>query len=69
MHPLEQTIDGERERWATNLIVAIRSLRKHGFTVIQDPLAAEQSEDLDASRSMSRATLGPLSRAAKATAR
>ncbi|MEZ0605732.1 hypothetical protein ACAX43_26720 [Paraburkholderia sp. IW21] len=45
MHPLEQIIDAERERWASNLVAAIRSLRKHGFSVIQDPLAAEQSED------------------------
>ncbi|HEX7934252.1 MAG TPA: hypothetical protein VF573_14420 [Paraburkholderia sp.] len=42
---MEQIIDAERERWASNLVVAIRSLRKHGFSVIQDPLAAEQSED------------------------
>ncbi|WP_454875318.1 hypothetical protein [Paraburkholderia xenovorans] len=45
MHPLEQIIDAERERWASNLVVAIRTLRKHGFSVIQDPLAAEQSKD------------------------
>ncbi|MFM0027378.1 hypothetical protein PQR70_14060 [Paraburkholderia madseniana] len=44
-HPLEQTIDGERERWASNLAIATRTLRKHGFTVVQDPLAAQQSED------------------------
>ncbi|MFM0411219.1 SGNH/GDSL hydrolase family protein [Paraburkholderia dipogonis] len=45
MHPSKQIIDAERERWASNLVVAIRTLRKHGFSVIQDPLAAEQSED------------------------
>lgn len=46
MHPLEQIIDAERERWASNLVVAIRSLRKHGFSVIQDPLlAAQQGEE------------------------
>lgn len=43
--PFGTIIDAERERWASNLVAAIRSLRKHGFNVIQDPLAAEQSED------------------------
>lgn len=45
MHPSKQIIDAERERWASNLVVAVRTLRKHGFSVIQDPLAAKQSED------------------------
>lgn len=43
-HSLERTIDGEHERWASTLMIAIRALRKHGFGVIQDPHAAEQSE-------------------------
>ncbi|WGS55028.1 hypothetical protein LFL96_36750 (plasmid) [Paraburkholderia sp. D15] len=42
----EQTIDAERERWASNFTVAMRSLRKRGFTVVQDPLASQQSNDL-----------------------
>jgi hypothetical protein len=50
-HPLEQTIDGERERWASNLTIAVRTLRKHGFTVVQDPLASQQSKDLQVRQS------------------
>lgn len=50
-HPLEQMVDGERERWASNLAIAIRTLRKHGFTVVQDPLASRQSEDLQVRQS------------------
>lgn len=50
-HPLEQTIDRERERWASSLTVAIRTLRKHGFTVIQDPLASQNREDLQVRQS------------------
>jgi len=38
-------MDAERERWASNLSIAIRTLRKHGFYVAQDPDAARQSED------------------------
>ncbi|APA90288.1 hypothetical protein BJG93_34825 (plasmid) [Paraburkholderia sprentiae WSM5005] len=44
-HPLDQTIDNERERWAENLSIAFRTLRKHGFYVMQDPDAAKQSDD------------------------
>jgi hypothetical protein len=39
-HLLEQTIDSERERWASNISAAMRSLRKYGFLVAQDPNAA-----------------------------
>ena len=43
-HPLDQTIDNERERWASTVAIALRTLRKHGFSLVQDPLAAEQGE-------------------------
>ena len=44
-HPMEAKIDEERERWAANLSFAIRTLRKHGFYVAQDPEAAKQSDE------------------------
>lgn len=44
-HPIEQRVDVERERWAEILAIGIRTLRKHGFYVTQDPDAAKQSDD------------------------
>lgn len=44
-HLVEQQIDTERERWASNLSIAIRTLRKHGFYVAQDPDATRQDND------------------------
>jgi hypothetical protein len=49
--PLEQTIDGERERWTSNLTIAIRTLRKPGFSVVQDPLASQHREDVQVRQS------------------
>jgi len=37
---VEQTVDNERERWASNLSSAMRSLRKFGFLVVRDPNGA-----------------------------
>ena len=41
---MNQTIDNERERWAASLSAAVRSLRKYGFFVVQDPQAAALPE-------------------------
>lgn len=57
MQNSEQVVDDERERWAANLVVAIRTLRKHGFSLIQDPLAAEQSKDVQVRQSHEAACL------------
>lgn len=46
-HPLDMTIDAERERWASSLSMAIRTLRKHGFYVTQDPEAAKPSDEAE----------------------
>ncbi|SEU40138.1 hypothetical protein SAMN03159335_06205 [Burkholderia cepacia] len=40
-----EVIDGGHERWASTLSIAIRTLRKLGFYVAQDPDAAKQSDD------------------------
>ncbi|WP_020203549.1 hypothetical protein [Cupriavidus sp. WS] len=41
---MNQTIDTERERWAENLSVAVRSLRKYGFLFVQDPDATAMAQ-------------------------
>ena len=41
---MNQTIDNERERWAENMLVTVRSLRKFGFFIVQDPDAAQLPE-------------------------
>lgn len=37
---MNMIIDNERERWAESLSTAVRSLRKYGFLIVQDPDAA-----------------------------
>ncbi|WP_296654487.1 hypothetical protein [Paraburkholderia sp.] len=37
---LQHIIDSEHERWALNISSALRSLRRYGFFVVQDPNAA-----------------------------
>jgi hypothetical protein len=41
---MNQTINKEHERLASNLTAAVRSLRKYGFLVVQDPDSAALSE-------------------------